>query len=147
MTDINAAIGLHQLDRLDEFHRRRLALVALYDELLADVPGVIRPRPPADGETSWHLYVVGIDEAAVRIGRNDVIEALRKDNIGTSVHFIPIHHHSFYQERLGCKKEQYPNATRQYERAISLPLFPTMSSDEVVPVTRSLARILSENRR
>ena len=147
MTDINAAIGLHQLDRLDEFHRRRLTLVALYDELLAEVPGVIRPRPPLDGECSWHLYVVGIDESRVRIGRNEVIDALRADNIGTSVHFIPIHHHSFYQRSLGCKKDQFPNATRHYERAISLPLFPTMQPAEVRGVAASLARIVGENLR
>jgi dTDP-4-amino-4,6-dideoxygalactose transaminase len=143
MTDINAAIGLHQLDRLADFHRKRLGLVALYDELLANVPGVIRPRPPADGESSWHLYVIGVDASRVKIDRNEVIDALRADNIGTSVHFIPIHHHSFYQQRLGCKKEEFPHATHLYERSISLPLFPTMQADEVRAVTRSLNRILS----
>jgi dTDP-4-amino-4,6-dideoxygalactose transaminase len=143
MTDINAAIGLHQLDRLADFHRKRLAIVALYDDLLADVPGVIRPRPPGDGDCSWHLYVIGIDSARVRLDRNEVIDALRADNIGTSVHFIPIHHHSFYQERLGCKKEEFPHATHLYERAISLPLFPTMQAHEVRAVARSLNRILA----
>jgi dTDP-4-amino-4,6-dideoxygalactose transaminase len=143
MTDINAAIGLHQLDRLEDFHRKRLALVALYDELLGEVPGILRPRPPVEGDCSWHLYVIGIDPARVKLGRNEVIDALRADNIGTSVHFIPIHHHSFYQQRLGCKKEEFPNATRLYERSISLPLFPTMLADEVKAVARSLKRILT----
>jgi dTDP-4-amino-4,6-dideoxygalactose transaminase len=142
MTDINAAIGLHQLDRLEDFHRRRQSLVALYDELLAEVPGVLRPRPPSHGECSWHLYVVGIDGSRVGIGRNEVIDALKADNIGTSVHFIPIHHHSFYQKRLGCKEDDFPNATRLYQRAISLPLFPTMRKEDVRAVVRSLARIV-----
>jgi len=142
MTDINAAIGLHQLDRLEDFHRRRLALVALYDELLAEVPGVLRPQPPAHGDCSWHLYVVGIDESRVRIGRNEVIDSLKADNIGTSVHFIPIHHHAFYQGRLGCKEDDFPNATRFYQRAISLPLFPTMRTEDVRAVVKSLARIV-----
>jgi dTDP-4-amino-4,6-dideoxygalactose transaminase len=142
MTDINAAIGLHQLDRVEDFHRRRLSLVALYDELLAEVPGVLRPQPPIYGDSAWHLYVVGIDESRVRIGRNEVIEALKADNIGTSVHFIPIHHHAFYQQRLGCKEGDFPNATRLYQRAISLPLFPTMRQEEVRAVVRSLARIV-----
>ena len=147
MTDINAAIGLHQLDRLEDFHRKRLALVALYDELLRAVPGVLRPQPPPDSDCSWHLYVVGIDESRVTIGRNDVIDALRADNIGTSVHFIPIHHHSFYRDCLGCKKDSFPNATRHYERAISLPLFPTMDPDDVRAVARSLRRIVEEHTR
>jgi dTDP-4-amino-4,6-dideoxygalactose transaminase len=144
MTDINAAIGLHQLDRLDEFHKRRLALVALYDELLAEVPGAIRPQPATDGESSWHLYVVGIDEARVRISRNDVIDSLKTDNIGTSVHFIPIHHHAFYQNRCGWRPDEFPNATRHYQKSISLPLFPTMGENDVRAVVKSLGRILQE---
>jgi dTDP-4-amino-4,6-dideoxygalactose transaminase len=140
MTDINAALGLHQLDRLEDFQRRRLALVALYDELLAGVPGVTRPRPPADQESAWHLYVVGVDAGI----RNDVIEKLKADNIGTSVHFIPVHHHPFFQAQLGCKKDDYPNATRLYEGAISLPLFPAMSEEDVRGVVRSIARIMGD---
>jgi dTDP-4-amino-4,6-dideoxygalactose transaminase len=144
MTDINAAIGLHQLDKLDGFHRRRLALVALYDELLAEVPGIVRPQPPADGDSAWHLYIVRIEPAEVR---DKVIEALKADNIGTSVHFIPVHHHPFYQERLGCKESEFPNATRLYRGAISLPLFPAMREEEVGAVVRSLARVMQECRR
>lgn len=147
MTDINAAIGIHQLDRLADFHRRRLGLVALYEELLAGVPGILRPQPPAYGESAWHLYVVRIDPERVTCSRNEVVELLKADNIGTSVHFIPVHHHPFYQERLGCKKSDFPNATRLYEGAISLPLFPTMGEDDVRAVARSLARIMGENGR
>jgi dTDP-4-amino-4,6-dideoxygalactose transaminase len=145
MTDINAAIGLHQLDRMEGFHRRRLALVALYDELLGPVPGIVRPAPPPGGESAWHLYQVGIDEAVVSCSRNDVIELLKADNIGTSVHFIPVHHHPFYQQRLGCNLSSFPNATRHYESTISLPLFPTMADDDVHAVVRSLERIMKEH--
>jgi dTDP-4-amino-4,6-dideoxygalactose transaminase len=141
MTDINAAMGLHQLDRLEGFHRRRVALVALYDELLQGVPGVLRPQPPAEGECSWHLYVVRVDPEI----RDKVIEMLKADNIGTSVHFIPIHHHPFYQERLGCKESDYPNATRLFRGAISLPLFPCMREDDVRNVARSLERAVTES--
>jgi len=147
MTDINAAIGLHQLDRLDGFHQRRLELVALYDELLAPVEGVVRPRPAADVETAWHLYFIGLDPARLSCTRNEVIEMLAADNIGTSVHFIPAHYHRFYQERLGCRKEDFPHASRHYEGAISLPLFPSMADDDVRGVVRSLARILGAHRR
>jgi len=145
MTDINAAIGIHQLARIDEFHQRRLELVATYDELLAPLTGVIRPTPPAYGDSAWHLYFIGIDENAVSCSRNEVIDMLAADNIGTSVHFIPVHHHPFYQERLGCKREDLPFATRHYERAISLPLFPSMGREDVESVAKSLTRILGAN--
>jgi len=147
MTDINAAIGLHQLDRLPQFHERRLRLVALYEEELAGVPGIVRPRPPDHGESSWHLYVVRIDEDEVSCARNDVIEMLKEDNIGTSVHFIPLHLHPFYQRTLGVGEEDFPNATRLYRGAISLPLFPTMREDDVRDVAASLRRIMQEHRR
>ncbi len=147
MTDINAAIGLHQLDRLEGFHERRRQLVALYEALLADMPGVRCPRPPEYGESSWHLYFVHIDEEAVAVNRNQVIEMLKADNIGTSVHFIPLHRHSYYQQRLGVCADDYPNASRLYESAISLPLFPAMTDDDVRAVARSLQRIMGENLR
>ncbi len=147
MTDINAAIGLHQLDRLEAFHTRRVEIVALYDALLADTPGVLCPRPSSYGESSWHLYVVRIDGGAVSVDRNSVIEMMKQDNIGTSVHFIPLHLHSFYQERLGVTENDFPNSRSLYEAAISLPLFPTMSNDDVRAVVASLGRIMAENRR
>ncbi|MFP6625439.1 MAG: DegT/DnrJ/EryC1/StrS family aminotransferase [Deltaproteobacteria bacterium] len=147
MTDIQASIGIHQLDRLETFHARRLEIVSLYDRLLASVPGVVRPRPPDDGESAWHLYVVEIDGEVVSCSRGDVIEELRADNIGSSVHFIPIHHHPLYQEELGCGPEDFPNASRIYQRSISLPLFPSMSDAEVEAVVASLARIMRANLR
>lgn len=144
MTDINAAIGLHQLDRLDGFHARRLEIVELYDELIAPLPGVSIPCPPARTDSAWHLYVVAIDPEVTRRSRNQVIEELRADNIGSSVHFIPIHHHGFYQERLGCTQREFPRANRHYERAVSLPLFPTMRDEDVRAVVRSLERVVTE---
>ena len=92
-------------------------------------------------------HVVRIDPEAVSCSRSDVIEALKADNIGTSVHFIPVHHHKFYQDRLGCTREDYPNASRLYESSISLPLFPTMTDGDVEGVARSLTRIVSEHAR
>lgn len=147
MTDINAAIGLHQLDRLAGFHERRRHLVALYEALLGGIPGVRCPRPPQYGESSWHLYFVHIDEEAVAVTRNQVIEMLKADNIGTSVHFIPLHLHPYYQARLGVCEGDFPNASRLYDNAISLPLFPSMTDDDVRGVARSVARIMRENLR
>jgi len=147
MTDINASLGLHQLDRLDEFQRRRSEIVALYEEHLAGVPGILRPELPPDVESAWHLYVVRLDRERLRISRNQVIDLLKEDNIGTSVHFIPAPLHPLYQQRLGCRREDFPNAVGLYEQSISLPLFPAMGNDDVLSVCRSLERIATENLR
>jgi dTDP-4-amino-4,6-dideoxygalactose transaminase len=147
MTDLNAAIGLHQLARLDEFQKRREQVVDLYDRHLADLPGLSLPKHPVDGKSAWHLYVVRIDPERLRVSRSEVIEMLKADNIGTSVHFIPAHLHPLYRERLGCQPGDFPNASRLYEGAISLPLFPSMSDEDVLDVCRSLTRIVRENPR
>lgn len=145
MTDLGAALGLHQLDRLDELQERRLALVRAYHSALGSIPGVILPRPAEYTESSWHLYVIRIDPERVAIGRGEIIERLKADNIGTSVHFIPAHHHPFFQERLGCKRADFPNSTRLFEQSISLPLFPDMDATAVGQVAASLERIVREN--
>jgi dTDP-4-amino-4,6-dideoxygalactose transaminase len=147
MTDLGAALGLHQLERLEALQERRMALVRAYDAALADIPGVILPRPADYTQSSWHLYVIRIDPERVSIGRGEIIERLKADNIGTSVHFIPAHHHPFFQERLGCKKTDFPNATRLFEQAISLPLFPDMEGAAVDRVAASLGRIVRGNLR
>ena len=142
MTDMNAAIGIHQLDRLSEFHARRVEFVNLYRQCLDGVPGVTVAVPPGQlSDSAWHLLVIQVDEGVLSATRNEIIELLKADNIGTSVHFIPIHHHPFFQERLGCRKDGFTNASRFFERAISLPLFPTMTRDDVKSVAASLRRI------
>ncbi|RMD84074.1 MAG: DegT/DnrJ/EryC1/StrS aminotransferase family protein [Candidatus Dadabacteria bacterium] len=142
MTDINAAIGLHQLDRLADFDRRRRRLVARYNERLAPVRGIRLPAPPAYGESAWHLYVVEIEPEEASVSRAEVIEGLRRRGIGTSVHFIPIHLHPYYQRVLGCQAGDFPNATRHYEGAISLPLFPAMTEGDVDRVAEALIAIM-----
>ena len=145
MTDLEASIGIHQLDRLGAFHRRRLEIVSMYNELLSDTPALSLPEPPAGGESAWHLYVVGIDGEGLACSRDDVIAMLKADNIGTSVHFIPVHHHPYYRDMLKCGPKDFPNATRLYEGSISMPLFPAMTDDDVGAVCASLNRIVKEN--
>jgi dTDP-4-amino-4,6-dideoxygalactose transaminase len=146
-TDIASAIGIHQLSRLETFHRRRLEIVERYTRLLKEVPGIILPSPPEGGESAWHLFVIRVDQQRLRCSRAELIEMLKADNIGTSVHFIPIHHHLHWQQHLGVGVTDYPNASALYENALSLPLFPTMTDEEVDGVVHSLARIAKENLR
>ncbi len=147
MTDIQAAIGIHQLDRIDGFDERRRRIVSIYDELLGGVPGLAVPNPPDRDACAWHLYVVRVEEDRLACTRSDIIEMLKADNIGTSVHFIPIHMHPFYAERLGCVRGDFPNATSAYHGAISLPLFPAMTDADATAVCASLRRIMEEQAR
>ncbi len=147
MTDIQAAIGIHQLDRIDEFDERRRRIVSIYDKLLGGVPGLDLPDPPYRDGCAWHLYVVHVDEEKLACTRSEVIEMLKADNIGTSVHFIPVHLHPFYRDKLGCSADDFPNATRAYAGAISLPLFPGMTEADAGAVCASLRRIMEEQAR
>ena len=147
MTDINAAIGLHQLDRFAGFQLRRAELSRLYTQLLGQVPGVITPADCEDGVSAWHLYMIRLQLEKLGCGRSDFIELLKADNIGSSVHFIPAHYHPWFQEELGLNRESFPNTSRLFETSISLPLFPTMTDDDVRAVCRSISRIVEENLR
>ncbi len=144
-TDIAAAIGLVQLRRLPDLHRRRAELVARYTAHLADVPALRLPLTRPDVEHAWHLYVVRASADGLRVTRDTLIERLKAEGIGTSVHFIPLHLHSYYREALGLSPADFPVASEAAETMMSLPLHTRMSDDEVDYVANSLARILRDN--
>jgi dTDP-4-amino-4,6-dideoxygalactose transaminase len=147
MPDIQAAIGLHQLKRLDEMQRRRLAIVAQYDEALGQLEELETPvaRPEVDG--AWHIYLLRLRLDRLAIDRAAFIEALRRRNIGASVHFIPIHLHSYYRDRYGLRPEQFPVAQREFERMLSLPLSPAHSDQDVADVIEAVTATVREHRR
>jgi dTDP-4-amino-4,6-dideoxygalactose transaminase len=139
LTDIAAALGLHQLKRAHDFQQRRAALAAQYDALLADLP-IVRPPRPAEGELhSWHLYVVRLADDAP-IGRDALIEALYADGIGCSVHYIPLHLHPYWRERYDLQAADFPHSQHAYERMLSLPLYTRMGAADVERVVCSLRR-------
>lgn len=142
LTDIAAAIGIRQLDRLSEFQARRARLAAEYDRLLADLPEVIRPRVREEIVHSRHLYAIRLDLERLRIDRGQVIEELRRRGIGTSVHYIPIHLHPFFQQELGLREGDYPVAERVFAWLCSLPLHPRMRDSDVVRVSDALHEII-----
>jgi UDP-4-amino-4,6-dideoxy-N-acetyl-beta-L-altrosamine transaminase len=142
MTDVHAALGLSQLARLERMHSRREALAQRYDRLLAELP-VLRPPPKsADRRSSWHLYVIEIDESRTRRNRAQVFEYMRKAGVGVNVHYIPIHTQPFY-ERLGFKRGDFPASEHYYSRALSIPLFPALGEDHQDRVAEILSGALA----
>jgi dTDP-4-amino-4,6-dideoxygalactose transaminase len=141
LTDIAAALGIHQLKRAHAFQQRRTELAALYDQALAGLP-LLRPPQPASGERhAWHLYVARLDDAAP-ITRDAFIEALFAEGIGCSVHYIPLHQHPYWRERYGLRAEDFPHSQHAYERMVSLPLYTRMTAADVQRVAAAARRAL-----
>lgn len=147
MTDIAAAIGLVQLRRLDGFHRRRRAIAAAYTGIFSTVGALEPPTERAKVDHAWHLYVLRLQPGALRIGRDEFIEALAARNIGTSVHFIPIYHHAFYRRKYQWRAVDFPVAERNFERVLSLPLHPNLSDADVADVIETVLDVVRVYRR
>ncbi len=150
MTDIAAALGLVQLDRAVELLEARRDLARRYTARLREsrVADLIEiPTDAPDGSHAWHLYVIRLALGGLRIDRGQVIDGLKELGIGTSVHFIPLHLHPYYRRQWGYRPEDCPVATAEYERVISLPLWPGMSNDDIDRVVSGLEAILGAGRR
>jgi UDP-4-amino-4,6-dideoxy-N-acetyl-beta-L-altrosamine transaminase len=141
LPDVLCALGISQLGKLDSFWRRRVAIAQLYNRLLGSLAPVIRPVPhgPLHG---WHLYAVLIDFKVLGSTRKQVMKWLRARNIGTQVHYIPVHRQPYYRQRYGVL--ELPGADAFYARCLSLPIFPTMSDDDVVRVAEALSTLVEE---
>lgn len=147
MTDIAAALGLVQLGRLPEFHRRRVALAALYTQALQDLDSIELPRVADDVEHAWHLYVIRLKPERLRIHRDQLIEILKAEGIGTQVHFIPLHMHSYYREQFGLDARDFPVASKAAETILSLPFYTLLTDEDVFYVADRLRGILRTHRR
>ncbi len=140
LTDIAAAMGLHQLKRVNGFQVRREEIAQRYDEAFADLPLVLPPRPAHAGDLhAWHLYVVRLAEGA-GVTRDALIDSLFADGIGVSVHYIPLHLHPYWKERYALTPEQFPHSQRAYERMVSLPLYTKMTEADVARVIASVRK-------
>jgi dTDP-4-amino-4,6-dideoxygalactose transaminase len=147
LTDIAAAIGIEQLKRCQAFHDSRRRIARRYDRAFADLRDIILPVERPDVEHAWHLYVIQLRLESLRINRGEFIEALKAAQIGSSVHFIPLHLHPYYRERWGYERESLPRASAAFERIISLPIYPDMTDADVDDVVRAVRRICRRNRR
>lgn len=141
MTELQAALGLSQLERLDEYVAKRHELAATYDELLETLP-VTTPFQHPDSYSGLHLYVIRLQRDKIERSHREVFEALRAQGIGVNLHYIPVHTQPYYQN-LGFVAEDFPNAMAYYHEAISLPMHPNLTDDEQRTVVSALNKALS----
>ena len=136
LPDLNCALGLSQLKKLDWNLARRREIAAAYSERLAGLPGLTLPSVREGVHPAWHLYAVRVEKRA------EVFRALRAENIGVNVHYIPVHLHPYYKERFGYRGGEFPVAEKAYEGLVSLPMFPGMSDGDVGDVVRAMGKVL-----
>lgn len=147
MTDVAAALGLRQLDRMWAFQQRREEIARAYNDGFGGLDACMIPRDAGFGTHAWHLYILELNVAALAVGRDQIVDDLRKKGIGTSVHFMPLNLHPVYQRRYGYQPGQFPASEAVFSRAFSLPIYPGMTDGEVGQVIDAVQTTLHDSRR
>jgi perosamine synthetase len=142
LTDIACALGLSQLKKLDANLSRRREIAAHYAAALSDMPEITLPAVRREVNPAWHLYPIRLNLEKLNAGRAEVFRALRAENIGVNVHYIPVHRHPYYRDRFHYRAGDFPIAEDAYERFISLPMFHGMSDDDINDVVRALRKVI-----
>lgn len=147
LTDMASALGIPQLRKCYDFAKIRHRYAMLYNEAFKDIPEIIVPYVNEDIEHAWHLYVIQLDLKRLRIGRDEMIDLLKQEGIGTSVHFIPLHLHPYYRSNYTYSGESFPVANQVFKRIISLPIYPKMTDAGLQRVIEVVTRVIQDNRR
>ena len=148
MMDIQAAIGIHQLPKLDGFISKRTEIAEFYNSAFADVEELSRPTyAPYDQRHAWHLYTPLIRIERLTIDRDQFMSELKKLNIGSGLHYKAIHHHQYYRDALNIRQGELPNADYASDRILSLPLFPRMTMDDARDVVEAVKCVIAGNRK
>jgi perosamine synthetase len=142
LPDIVCALGIQQLKKLDENLARRRAIAARYTAAFREIHGVIPPAVRPEANPAWHLYPIRLDLNQLTADRAQIFRALRAENIGVNVHYIPVHLHPYYRERFGYKGGEFPVAEDAYARLISLPMFHGMSDQDVEDVIEAVRKVV-----
>jgi perosamine synthetase len=140
VTDLQAALGLAQLNRLDEFKERRDEIIALYDAAFEDVAGIRTPPAPVDSDPMYHLYAIEVRDE-FDCDREEFVNAMHAENIGVQVHYVPLHYHPLLQEEFDYEQGMFSEAERVYDGLVSLPLHPGMDDDDVADVIQATERL------
>lgn len=144
MTDMQAALGYSQLQKLDFFKRRRREIVAKYNNAFAGMQHLKTPVEPENVSSCFHLYAVQIDFSALGKSRTQVMQELHDKGIGTQVHYIPVHTQPFYKNTFGYKDGDYPVVEKYYEQELSLPLYPGLSDEDVEKTIRAVKNVIGQ---
>ncbi len=147
MPDLAAALGLVQLRRCDELWAARVAIAARYDAAFADLPEVATPVVSPEAQHAWHLYIIRLELDRLEIDRAAFMRELHALNIGTSVHFIPLHLHPYYRRATGHQPDDFPAAMGVYKRVVSLPIYPLMDGQDVDDVITAVRTVVERHRR
>ncbi len=143
LSELHASLGIHQLNKLESFQKRRREIVKIYNRELGDIEEIVLPFVKKKVKHSWHLYVIQLNLEKLKVDRDYIFKALREENIGVNVHYIPVHYHSYYQNKYGLTKGVLPNVEEIFPRIITIPLFPKMNDDDVYDVIRALEKVLN----
>jgi dTDP-4-amino-4,6-dideoxygalactose transaminase len=141
LTDIAAALGIHQLRRVRQFQQQRESIARRYAVALGDLPVVPAPSPPAGDQHAWHLYPLRLADDAT-VSRDALVEDLFRAGIGVSVHYIPLHLQPYWRQRYGLRTESFPHSQRAFERLLSLPIYTRMTAGDVDRVITALRHAL-----
>ena len=147
LTDLQAALGLVQLTKCDALRDARADIAARYNDAFCQIPALELPAAPSDRESSWHLYILRLNLERLKIDRNAFVNELRSRGIGTSVHFIPLNLHPFYQKAYGYGPGDCPVAEAEFARCISLPIYPTMDEAAVRQVIEAVSEVCESAKR
>ncbi|OGQ00841.1 MAG: UDP-4-amino-4,6-dideoxy-N-acetyl-beta-L-altrosamine transaminase [Deltaproteobacteria bacterium RBG_19FT_COMBO_60_16] len=144
MMDLQAAIGIHQLQRIERYWQRRREIWQRYDEAFAGLPVVLPADPDPETRHAYHLYTILVDKENTGIGRDAFLNAMTKRNIGVGVHYLSIPEHPYYRDVFGWKPEDYPNAMRIGRQTVSLPISAKLTDRDVEDVIEAVVQILSQ---
>jgi len=143
LTDFQCALGISQCKKLDQFIKRRREIVQQYNTAFKDLSEIVAPYEKKDVRSAYHIYVIQLQLEKLRADRKTIFDAFRAENIGVQVHYIPVHYHPYYQQHVGYKQGDFPNAERYYERALTLPLFPRMTTQDIEDVIQAVYKIIT----
>jgi UDP-4-amino-4,6-dideoxy-N-acetyl-beta-L-altrosamine transaminase len=138
ITDIQAALGISQMNKLESFLEKRRSFAAAYNKLLRGLEGITVPYQADYGNSAWHIYIIRLNQTKLGLRRREVFEELRKRNIGVNVHYIPVYYHPYFRE-LGYEKGICPVAEELYEEIITLPLYPAMELEDIYYIVENIA--------
>jgi perosamine synthetase len=137
------ALGIEQLKRLDANIARRREIAARYTAAFSEISGVILPAVRVEVNPAWHLYPLRLNLEKLSADRAEIFRALRAENVGVSVHYIPVHLHPYYRDRFGYQGGEFPVAEDGYKRLVSLPMFHSMGAADVEDVIRAVGKVLA----